>query len=93
MEMCFLLVLRDEAYCTHGSVGQQKNEGVTVTHINLLRPLIPEQRESKSFQSFFHYFLIYSLFCFVFVRSFSLANFEGHNDLSQQTRALSLTQR
>jgi hypothetical protein len=61
-------------------------------HVALLKPFLPEQRESKTFQIFFNDCSLNSLFGFVFVRSLSLANFEVHNDLLQQKRALSLTQ-
>jgi hypothetical protein len=65
---------------------------VQFKHVTLLKTLLPEQTESKTFQIFFHDCPLYSLFAFVYVRSFSLANFEVHNDLPQQKRALSFTQ-
>ena len=37
-------------------VGFITKKYVAVTRITLLRPLVPEQRESKTFQFFFHYF-------------------------------------
>jgi hypothetical protein len=61
-----------------------KNESVRVIHITLLRPLVPEETESKTFQFFFYYFSLYSLFGFVVARSSSMANFESYNDLPQQ---------